>query len=76
MEELEDLPQRIQGNGHRADLYQVITTDFKITTLNDEDFNTVICHNTKRLSGPEANAIIIRNNEETDNHLIIRAKSI
>ena len=71
---LEELPDRIKGNGTRADFYTVIGKDCIIALLNDEEFEMVVDHNSKRNTGEDDNAILINN--ENDSYLIIRESAI
>ncbi len=68
---IKQLPPRMRGAGQRADEYTAYLKDTKIAILNDAEFDAVIDHNTKRMDGPEANAIGIYNEEE-GTFLVIR----
>lgn len=62
--DIENLPSRMRGEGSRADEYEAYTTTTRIAILKDEEFNQVVEHNTKRMSGPEANVISLFNEGE------------
>ena len=61
-----DLPERVQGKGDRADFYKWFDKDCTVIILNNEEFNKLVYHNSKRLEGDETDIFFIINEGEKE----------
>ena len=62
---IKDLPERIQGNGLRADEYTAYSTHVNLVLLNDDEFDKVLTHNARIHDGNNKyNSIAIHNDRD------------
>ena len=67
---IKDLPERVQGNGLRADEYTAYSNHVTVAVLNDAEFNKVIEHNTRVNDDSKQYDVLTISNER--DYVIIR----
>ena len=67
---IKDLPERVQGNGLRADEYTAYSNHVTVAVLNDDEFNKVIEHNTRVNDNSKQYDVLTISNER--DYVIIR----